>query len=73
MVLMAVADATYALCTLTLAVKKKDSDSTSFKQLTLHTSIQIWWNYPVRDLLQKQRSKCVFAGDEGFALNRNIL
>ena len=40
-----------------------------------HQFRQICWNEPVRDLLQEQKVQIaiLFIGDEGFALNRNIL
>jgi hypothetical protein len=75
---MAVADTNYRFVYIDIGSSGKDCDSTIFKQSTLWTSIQT-------NMLElpSERPPSVtecpnvpyffFLGDEGFALNRNIL
>ena len=59
MVLMAVAGTNYRFMYVDIGSYEKDCGSTIFKRSTLwtygHQFRQICWNYPVRDLFQKQK------------------
>jgi len=76
MVIMAVQTLTTFLCTLILVVTEKNAVLQVLNDLRYgHKFRQICWNEPARDLLQEQKVQIaiLFIGDEGFAVNRNIL
>jgi len=77
MVLMAVADPNYRSVYVDIGRCGKDCDSTIFKRSTLWTSIQTnKLELPIERPLSGTEGPNVayfFVGDEGFALNRNIL
>jgi len=73
---MAVQTLTTFLCTLILVVTEKNVILQFLNDLRCgHQFRQRCWNEPVRDLLQEHKVQIaiLFTGDEGFALNRNIL
>jgi len=76
-VLMAVADPNYRSVCVDIGRYGKDCDYTSFKRSMLWTSIQTnKLELPNERLLSGRKGPNVpysFVGDEGFALNRNIL
>ena len=72
---MAVQTLTAFLCTLILVVTEKNVVLQFLNDLRYgHQFRQIYWNEPVRDLLQEHKVQIaiLFIGDEGFVLNRNI-
>ena len=76
-VLMAVADTNYRFVYVDIGSYRKGCDSTIFKLSTIWTSIQtIMLELPSKISLSGTKGPYVpyfFVGDEGFALNRNIL
>jgi len=76
-VLMAVADTNYRFVYVDIGSYEKDCDSTNFKLSTLWTSIQTnMLELPIERPLSGTEGPNVphfVVGDEGFALNRNIL
>jgi hypothetical protein len=77
MILMAVADPNYRSVYVDFGRCGKDCDSTIFKRSMLLTSLQTnKLELPIERLLSGTEGSNVpyfFVGDEGFALNRNIL
>ena len=71
---VAVADTNYPFVYTDNGNSGKDCDSIIFKQSTLWTKIQIYWNYTVRDVFQEKKVQMYHTSlqKRGFALNRKI-